>query len=158
MYPTSSQDLNKETEEGVYFFTPAFYPLDNYSAHQVEIWGKKFATVEHAYQWKKFVATKPDIAEKIFLANSPEAAKKIADDNKSFQPDSWQEEKVGAMEQILTAKAEQHEDVQDALKRSGKRQIHENSPVDEFWGLGASGKGKSMVGKIWMKIRDSEKN
>jgi len=32
MYPSSSENLNKETEYTVYFFTPAFYSLDNFSA------------------------------------------------------------------------------------------------------------------------------
>lgn len=58
------------------------------------------------------------------------------------------------MEEILRAKLEQHEDVKDTLKRTGKRRIVENSPVDIFWGIGPNKDGKSMVGNIWIKIRD----
>ena len=58
------------------------------------------------------------------------------------------------MEEILRAKTEQHEDVRDVLKKTGKRTIIENSPVDSFWGIGHDGKGQNVVGKIWMKIRD----
>lgn len=54
MYPKSNKDLNKETDSAVYFFTPAFHPLDNFSAHVINIWGKEFPTAEHAFQWKKF--------------------------------------------------------------------------------------------------------
>lgn len=38
MYPSPTLNLNRETEDTVYFFTSAFYPLDNYSAHQISIW------------------------------------------------------------------------------------------------------------------------
>lgn len=155
MYPISSEGLNKETKDAVYFFTPAFSPLENFSAHAVSIWGKIFPTVEHAFHWKKFFSVEPEIAEEIFFAKSPESAKKISDANKQKIPIDWKEHRVKIMEQILKAKAEQHEDVREALERTGKRTIIENSPVDGFWGIGPDGVGENVVGKIWMKIRDS---
>jgi hypothetical protein len=51
-------------------------------------------------------------------------------------------------------KAEHHEDVREILRKTGKRKIIENSPVDDFWGIGPEGVGKNIVGEIWMKIRD----
>lgn len=60
--------------------------------------------------------------------------KEISDANKKDQPSTWHDEKVSVMEQILKAKADQHEDVRDALKRTGGREIIENSPADSFWG------------------------
>jgi ribA/ribD-fused uncharacterized protein len=154
MYPTSSEGLNKETDEAVYFFTPAFHPFDSFSAHRINIWGQKFATAEHAFQWKKFSKSRPDISALILEAPNPEAAKQISIDYKQDMPEGWHKEKVAVMEEIFTAKAEQNLDVQEALKRSGNRQIIENSPVDSFWGIGPNGDGQNMVGKLWMKIRD----
>ena len=61
------------------------------------------------------------------------------------------------MEQILRAKAEQHEEVREVLRKTGNRTIIENSPVDSFWGVGSDGKGENMVGKIWMKIRNDSR-
>lgn len=155
MYPLSSEGLNRETGEAVYFYTPVFDALNNFSAHAVDLWGKRFPTAEHAFQWKKFSKVQPDIAEKIFVARCPEEAQKIAHTNKPFQPKNWHERKVSIMEEILRAKLAQHESVQDALKRSGTRRICENSPVDSFWGVGQGGSGQNMVGVLWMKIRDS---
>jgi ribA/ribD-fused uncharacterized protein len=155
MYPISSDGLNKETGEAVYFFTPAFHPFDSFSAHQVIIWGIKFPTTEHAFQWKKFSVARPDISGLILEAPSPEAAKRISIDYKQDTPESWHKEKVAIMEEIFRAKAEQNRDVREALKRSDNRQIVENSPVDSFWGIGPNGNGQNMVGKIWMKIRDN---
>jgi ribA/ribD-fused uncharacterized protein len=152
MYPSSSDGLNKETDTGVYFFTPAFYPLDNYSAHTVMLWGHTFLTAEHAYQWKKFSVASPDIAEKIHSAPSPEAVKRISDSYKP-DPEGWSEHRVSVMKEILEAKAAQHEDVRELLQKTGTRMIAENSPIDSFWGLGPEGNGENTVGKIWMEIR-----
>lgn len=77
MYPDSSENLNKETKNAVYFFTPAFYPLDNFSAHTVRIWGITFPTAEHAFQWKKFSVSHSKIAKSILAASSPDAVKKF---------------------------------------------------------------------------------
>lgn len=155
MYPDSSENLNKETKDAVYFFTPAFYPLDNFSAHTVRIWGITFPTAEHAFQWKKFSVSRSKIAKSILAAGSPDAVKKISNRNKDRVSKQWYDERMAVMEQILKAKTKQHEDVRETLKRTGNRIIVENSPVDSFWGTGPDGKGENIVGKIWMKIRDS---
>ncbi len=155
MYPDSSKSLNLETESEVYFYTPVFYPLDNFSAHQVEIWGKLFPTAEHAFQWKKFSVSAPEVSQQIFVARSPHEVKHIADGNKDKIQPEWHDMKVTVMEEILRAKAEQHKYVRERLKRTGSRRIIENSAVDSFWGIGADGNGKNHVGKIWTKIRES---
>ncbi len=154
MYPISSEGLTKETADAIYFYSPAFDALNNFSAHQVEIWNKRFPTAEHAFQWKKFSEVCPDIAERILRAGCPEEAQQIAHKHKPEQPKDWHEKKVAVMEEILRAKLAQHETVRDALHRSGKRRIVENSPVDAFWGCGPDGTGTNMMGVLWMKIRN----
>lgn len=154
MYPASSEGVNRETAEEVYFYTAAFYPLDNFSAHTVEVWGKTFPTAEHAYQWKKFVTSQPEIAQNIFFSGSPHLAKAIADANIDRVDQGWYAARVRAMEEVLIAKATQHQDVRDTLQKTGNRTIIENSPIDSFWGIGSYGRGENMLGKIWMKIRD----
>jgi ribA/ribD-fused uncharacterized protein len=153
MYPISSEGLNRETEEAVLFFTTAFHPLDNFSAHAVNIWNRDFPTAEHAFQWKKFSVTRPDVADRIMGAKSPHAVKEISISHRSDTPVTWHEEKVSVMEEILAAKTEQHEDVREVLKKTGNREIIENSPIDSFWGIGPNNDGENMLGKIWMKLR-----
>jgi ribA/ribD-fused uncharacterized protein len=155
MYPVSSEGLNKETDDYVYFFTTAFHPLDNFSAHVIFVWGKEFPTAEHAFQWRKFSEISIDIADLILNAKSPHIVKGISVSNNDKQLETWKNEKVAVMEEILRAKTEQHEDVQDILRKTGNRKIIENSPVDNFWGAGPDGNGQNIVGEIWMKIRDS---
>lgn len=149
-------DFNKETEDIIYFYTPTFYVLDNFSAHTVEIWGKKFQTSEHAYQWKKFEESNPKIADAILNATSPNAVKKISDAHKSVASPKFQKIKIEIMEEILRAKTSQHEKVRRILKESGTKTIIENSPIDSFWGAGPDGKGENALGKLWMKVRDNE--
>ena len=153
MIPTSSKGLNRETAEAIYFYTPAFDALNNFSAHRIEIWGKYFPTAEHAYQWKKFSGTKPTTAESILNAGSPEEAQQIAHGQRKEVAKEWHDTKVMIMEEILRAKLAEHETVRDALKRTEKREIVENSPIDSFWGCGPTGDGKNMVGILRMKIR-----
>ena len=155
MYPVSSNNLNRETSTEVYFFTTAFHPLDNFSAHAICLWDQEFPTAEHAFQWKKFSINHSEVANAILSAKSPHLVKEISDANKDSQPETWKDDKVKVMEEILLAKAQQHEDVRDVLKKTGNRKIIENSPVDSFWGIGPEGKGKNVVGEIWMKIRAS---
>lgn len=155
MYPPVEPNLNYETEDTIYFFTWPFYPLDNYSAHQILIWWRVFATVEHAYQWKKFSVEYPDIAEEIFNAKSPEQVKNISIKNHDKTPTSWHNEKVAIMKEILYSKTSQHEDVRDILLKTGNKNLAENSPIDAFWWIGPDGNGESMVGKIWVEIREN---
>lgn len=155
MYPISDEGLNKETEDAVYFFTTVFSALDNFSAHVVHIWDKDFPTVEHAFQWKKFSISYPEIANAILNAKSPHVVKEIADANKGKIYKNWREDRLVVMEEILRAKAEQHPDVKEILEKTGAKKIVENSPFDSFWGAGPDGKGGNNLGKLWMKIRDN---
>lgn len=148
------RDLNKEDSDSIYFFTPPYYVLDNFSAFQVEIWGKVFMTPEHAYQWKKYSEDYPDIAESIFNAKSPHDTKKIADANKDKVSEEFHANKPEIMKEILRAKLGQHEKVKKTLVQTGNKKIIENNQKDEFWGIG-TGNGKNMLGKLWMELRDN---
>ena len=154
MYPPSSEGLNKETEKEVFFYTPKFYALDNFSAFVVEIWNKKFPTSEHAYQWRKYYEVHPSIAEEIFNATSPNQVKKIADMYVKDVPQEFHDNKIPIMEEILRAKVTQHDKVLRTLQETGDREIIENSPTDSFWGIGPERNGQNMLGKLWTKIRD----
>ncbi len=129
-----------------------------FSAFTVEIWGKIFRTSEHAYQWRKFPETAPEVAEKILNAGSPNAAKNIAQEHKDKVPASWfSGGRVSAMDEILRAKLAQHPEVREALSETGTRVIIENSPFDRYWGIGPEQDGENMLGKLWMKIREEGK-
>jgi len=149
------ESRNRATE--TLFFISPIDALDNFSAHAIRIWGRVFPTAEHAYQWKQFASSSPEIAQRIIAAPSAHMAKSIASQNKSKLRKEWAVNKVAVMKKILRTKAAQHADVWEVLKETKHKLIVENSPVDEFWGDGPRGQGQNMVGKIWMGIRDSRR-
>ncbi|MBW3538171.1 NADAR family protein [Candidatus Parcubacteria bacterium] len=153
MYPDGDQNLNYETDTAVYFFTSAFEPLNNWSAHQVKLWGKNFPTVEHAFHYRKFSDAEPQVAEQILLAPSPWATVQIERVHRGSRRPDWQSVKVDIMTEIVTAKAAQNQDVHDCLLKTGNKTIIENSPWDSFWGIGPDGQGQNQMGRILTKIR-----
>ena len=58
------------------------------------------------------------------------------------------------MENLLRAKIEQNPYVKKKLLETKDYIICEDSPKDDFWGIGADRKGQNNLGKLWMKIRD----
>lgn len=150
-------DLNIVNDSEIRFFTPRFYALDSFAAYSIELWGKKFPTAEHAYQWKKYSESNPALAEQIFQAENPNAVKKLSDVHKQEVSETFTAQKVAVMEEIVRAKANQHEKIRALLAESGNKVIIENSPDDAFWGAGPHNDGQNMLGKIWMKIRDELK-
>jgi hypothetical protein len=154
VYPSSNKNLNCETDTAVYWFSTAFDPFNNWSAHAVKIWGKTFATVEHAYHYRKYSETAPKVANEIMAAPSPWAAMQIERRHNDKRRADWNNVKVGIMTEIVRAKVAQNEDVRTCLLATGKKQIIENSPWDTFWGIGQDGTGRNQMGKILMSIRE----
>ncbi len=54
----------------------------------------------------------------------------------------------------MLCKFQTHRDIRDILLSTGNAEIVENSPIDFYWGCGADGSGKNMLGKILMEVRD----
>lgn len=157
MYPEDS-GLSYDTKDTVYFFSNKYDPLNNWSAHQVKLWGKTFPTAEHAFHYRKYTETAPEIARKILKAPSPWAAMQIRRKyKKEVRQDWWGSVELGIMTEIIRAKVEQNEDVRQCLIATGSKKIIENSPWDEFWGNGPDKKGKNMLGVIMMEVREELK-
>ena len=58
------------------------------------------------------------------------------------------------MTEIVRAKVQRNEDVKEMLLGTGNKSIIENSPADDFWGVGKDGTGQNQMGKILMKVRE----
>lgn len=151
---TTYQPFTYETDDAVYFFTSALDPLNNWSAHAVEIWGTKFPTPEHAYHWRKYSQTELSLAEQILQAPCPYTAMMVdRQTDRTLSLQSWDDCKVSVMEGLLRAKVVQNQDVRDCLLKTGSKQIIEISPFDDFWGCGPRGDGQNMMGKLLEKVR-----
>lgn len=135
------------------FFESEYYMISNWSAHSIIVDGIEYKTVDHAYHSSKF--NRKDIKFKIINAQSPFAAKNIANKYLDDQINLTEDGKIQIVYKLNCIKADQHQEVRDALSKSGNLEIVEDSPLDSFWGIGPDGKGRNELGKIWMKIRQN---
>lgn len=132
---------------------PALY-LSPFSAHQIEIWGHVFPTLEHAYQWRKF--SDEEIQTKILSAKSPLKAWQIAQnykDSKDLLRPDFDKDRV--MEELFKSKIDQHSDVRKILQDTNGREIIKVHTEDYYWGIGADGTGLNKMGHILMELRNN---
>lgn len=128
-------------------------PFTNWSAHRLSVWGQHFATVEHAYQYKKFEQSDRVWARRIKGSKSPYEAKRLAH-LKSIDSKTWDVVRETIMLELITTKLDQHEDVRFALLKTGTQIIAETgNGQNAFWGIGVDGTGQNVLGKIWMHLR-----
>jgi ribA/ribD-fused uncharacterized protein len=146
--------LTLDTQTQVFFYEQDFYMLSNFSAFNVNVFGRDFQTAEHAYHWKKFCETSTTTSVKIRMARSAHDAFKLAEIHKGERRKDWDSVKLDIMREILKAKVTQHEYVLRKLLATGNRTLTENSWRDNFWGWGEKRDGKNMLGKLWMEIRE----
>ena len=146
--------LAEKVDDYIGFYTREFYCLDNFSAFKFNYKGKTYLTVEHAYQSLKFKNTDSNVEQEIINSNSPYDAKKIAYEHSDKFSKDFDRYKVELMEELLRAKLEQNPYVKQKLLETKDYLICEDSPIDNFWGIGNDRKGQNIMGKLWMKIRD----
>lgn len=135
--------------EEIKFYEGPYYMLSNFSAHTVGYKGYVYPTAEHAYQTSKFVDEQ--FRENIATAVSPFLAWQYGQSEEGRAPDF---NKLAVMKEIMHAKLKQHADVRQALLETGDSDILKNHPDDYFWGTGADGSGKNVMGQIWMELRE----
>lgn len=139
----------------VFFYEQDFYVLSNFSSFSLEWKGHRFPTSEHAYHWEKFETTGNDsLSQAILNAVSAHDAFKFAGEYKQYRRADWDQIKLAIMLDILRAKADQHDYVRRKLLATGDRELIENSWRDAWWGWGQDHKGKNMLGKLWMQVRN----
>lgn len=124
--------------------------FSNFSKHAIEKDGKTYQTTEHYYQAMK--ATTEEDHEMVRMADGPKNSKNIA--RKIPLREDWESIKFDVMKDALRLKCEQHKSIKDKLLGTGTKELAEDSPYDAIWGLGPDGKGKNLLGKAWMEVRE----
>ena len=128
-----------------------------YTAHAIELDGISYPTVEHAYQCQRYADQK--ISEEIRNASSPVKAWETSTKYKHLQIPEFKndEYKLAVMKKLNRLKAQQHEEIRQALIDSGDLEIVKHiftyPPGDGFWDDGQDGTGLNHMGRIWMEIR-----
>lgn len=57
------------------------------------------------------------------------------------------------MRRAVLKKFQAHADLRATLLDTGDEELVENAPGDYYWGCGADGSGKNMLGRILMEVR-----
>jgi ribA/ribD-fused uncharacterized protein len=128
---------------GKYFFLSNFFPT------KVKVGDLTFENNEAAFQ-----SYKSKNMESFCHLNPSEAKRKGR--RVQLRPD-WEEIKADVMYMVVFAKFSQNQDLRDKLINTGDAElVEENNWGDRIWGT-VSGKGKNLLGKILMKVRDELK-
>lgn len=125
--------------------------FSNFSRHAIELDGLVWPTTEHYFQAQKF----EDRAyrERIRAASSATIAARLGRSRKVPIRSDWEEVKDEIMYRVVLAKFSAHAELKALLLSTGEEEIVEQTTRDTYWGCGADGTGKNMLGKILMRVR-----
>ena len=138
----------------IYFYSTREEPygaFSNFSAHGFALDGQWWPTSEHYFQAQKFAGTPH--AEEIRRARTPrEAANRGRERTRPLRRD-WEAVKDDVMRRAVRQKFTAHADLRKLLLDTGEEAIIENAPSDYYWGCGADGSGRNLLGIILMETR-----
>ena len=137
----------------IYFYSTRdpYGCFSNFSAHGIELKGKWWPTTEHYFQAQKFAGSEHE--ELVRLAKTPRQAANMGRERSRPLRADWEEVKDAVMREAVRQKFLTHAGIQQILLETGDEEIVENAPGDYYWGIGADGSGKNMLGKILMELR-----
>lgn len=137
----------------VYFYTTnqPYGEFSNFSNYGVELDGLWWKTTEHYFQAQKF--KDPEYRERIRLATDPKTAANLGRSRKIPIRDDWESIKDDVMRKAVMKKFSTHAVLRELLLSTGTESIVENAPGDYYWGCGADGSGKNMLGLILQEVR-----
>jgi ribA/ribD-fused uncharacterized protein len=130
--------------------------FSNFSHHGFLIDGKWWMTSEHYFQAKKFEGT--EYEEKIRLLDNPMKAADMGRDHTLPLRKDWENVKDDIMKKAVIEKFTQNQDIKKILIQTGEQDIVEKTTTDYYWGCGANGSGKNMLGLILMETREKLTN
>ena len=127
--------------------------FSNFSRHPFTLDGKRWPTSEHYFQAQNFVGTE-HVAE-IRAARSPMDAARMGRDRSRPLRRDWNKAKDDVMRRAVRAKFEAHPELRELLLSTGDAELVEAAPNDFYWGAGADGSGRNMLGRILMEVREA---
>ncbi len=142
------------TYQPIYFYSvhDTHGCFSNFSSHGIQLKGVWWPTTEHFFQAQKFAGTSHE--EAIRHAKTPKQAAEMGRDRSRPLRADWEQVKDGIMRTAVRETFRTHAGIREELLATGDAEIVENAPGDYYWGCGADGSGKNMLGKILMEIRE----
>lgn len=138
----------------IYFYSTKdqYGAFSNFSRHPFELDGLIWPTSEHYFQAQKFEGD--EYRERIRSTPSPMIAARLGRSRKVPIRSDWEERKDEFMYRAVLAKFQAHSDLKQLLLSTGQEEIIEKTTRDYYWGCGANGTGKNMLGRILMQVRE----
>ena len=107
----------------------------NFALRKVRVFGRLWATSEHAFQAAKFFHTDPEQVERIAAARTPGEAKGLGRDRSRRMRSGWDDLVApSTMTLIVLRKFEQHADLGMQLLASEALIVEGNGHGDRIWG------------------------
>jgi len=143
--------------EAVYFYAQneVYGEFSNFADFGIELGGQFYPTVEHYYQAQKF--EEEAYREKIRQAATPKEAADLGQTRDLPLRADWEEVKSGIMWQAVQQKFNSHYKLAQMLLATDQKLLIENSPYDEYWGIGSTGQGHNHLGTLLMRMRNTLK-
>ncbi|GJE95783.1 NADAR family protein [Phanerochaete sordida] len=154
--PAKSEGATKGRDNTTLFFyerDKPYYEFTNFALFDVEYQGKVYPTSEHLFQARKFLETRPELAEQIRTTPNSRQALDQATRLRKLQRSDWFSVNISVMEEVVYLKFTQHPRLRSLLLGTNDRELVEASPVDAFWGYGSDRKGRNELGNALMRIR-----
>jgi ribA/ribD-fused uncharacterized protein len=129
--------------------------FSNFSPHGFVLDELYWSTSEHYFQAQKFIGT--PYLEKLRLVKTPKEAANMGRQRTLPLRSDWEDVKDNIMRKAVFSKFSTNKDIQGILLSTGNEKLVENSPIDYYWGCGADGSGKNMLGIVLMEIRQQLK-
>lgn len=138
----------------IYFYSTRekYGCFSNFSPQGFELDGFYWPTSEHYFQAQKFVGTPH--ADQIRQVKTPKDAAKMGRERSRPLRSDWEQIKDDIMRKAVLRKFETHADIREKLLSTSDELIVENAPGDYYWGCGADGSGKNMLGQILVEVRE----
>jgi ribA/ribD-fused uncharacterized protein len=125
--------------------------FSNFAPYPISLDGRRWPTAEHYFQAQKVLD--PKLREQVRRSSTPGQAANLGRNRKTPLRRDWEAVKVDVMRKVVGAKFDQHPELAALLLATGDSSIIEHTENDSFWGDGADGSGRNMLGRILMEVR-----
>lgn len=143
------ETVSQENTKIINGFKKDYFFLSNFYESIIYVDGKKYKSVEHAYQASKTLDE--NIKNLIMSAKSPNLAKRLG--NSIEKRKDWDQIKLDLMKLLVKKKFENPFLRPLLVATNDKILINENSWHDKFWGI-YQNEGENWLGVILMEIRE----
>lgn len=141
--------------------------LSNWYRSEFQVDGISFSSMEQYMMYQKAVLFQDrETAEKILRTDDAAEQKALGRAVRGFQEAIWEEQREDIIYRGVYEKFRQNPGLKEQLRQTGSETIAECAVKDRIWGIGLSmhdedrfrmeaWKGKNLLGKILMKVRET---